>query len=92
MSQKQQPIACQQIFRDSARLFPKKHAAVIAQNTDGISPARIHRVFRGSVNDPVKVIEVARAAVKTIRKMIDPDYAKGRKIVIATTMKAKPKS
>lgn len=76
------PITCQQIFKDLKRFFPKKHALAILENSTGISHRRIYGVFSGDITDPKKVLEIAELGVKTIRKNIDPTYAKGQKIVI----------
>lgn len=90
MTQKQLPIACQEIFKELKKNFPNKHAKVIFENSTGISLRRIYGVFSGVVTDPKKVLEIGEIAVKIIRLNVNPDYAKGRKIVIKAIKSTKP--
>ncbi len=90
MTKKQLPIACQEIFKDLKTFFPKKHAKVIFEKSTGISIRRIYGVFSGSITDPKKVIEIGEIGIKIIRENVNPDYAKGRKLVIKSVKSTKP--
>lgn len=91
MTKNKQPIACQEIFDDLKRLFPKKHAKVISENAEEISLRRVYGVYTGIITDPKKVLEIAQVGVKIIRTQHDPSYAKGRKIVLKVSTMTKSK-
>ncbi|MCK9404492.1 MAG: hypothetical protein M0Q26_13960 [Chitinophagaceae bacterium] len=92
MTKNKQLITCQEILDDAKELFPRKHAKIISQNSNGISLRRVYAVYSGIITDPEKILEVANSAVKTIREKINPGYAKGRKMVFKKHSSTKLKS
>ena len=90
MTEKQLPIACQQIFDDLKVHFPKKHAKVIFENSRGISLRRIYGIYSGLITDPKKVLEIGEIGIKIMRENIDPEYAKDRLLVVKSINSTKP--